>query len=218
MGRIKKQKPAFYELLEMGPSASWQQAGRVWTAHLQRRPATPRRETTVQQLLVDNVWAQTVIDGWRIAYRVGLSKRRPVISEMRLYPAEDRQPMGKWSAEELGILAPVPDGGITARLLRRITLGQHFAAIQQVDQKDLRAAAERGWLLPPKRPKQRSLPRRGRPQLPEGFYLELVKQYQRLVRGGDRSPCLTIANERGWKPERVRSAIARYRRRHEDLL
>lgn len=219
MPRITKRVPSFHRVLNVAVVESWREAGRVETFHVGPRPTARRRQSTVTQVETQNVWAQTTIGDWRIAYRVGVSQGQPVISELRIYPAEPRQPQGEWSGGEVGIFAPVPAGGITARLVDSLPVGLHKAAIQQVSQSHLRRAIQQGYLLPRRTSTPKQTPSsRGRPRRSEAWYLALVKQYQRLVKAGDRGPCQTIAKQRGWKSEKVRSALARFRKRRPDLL
>jgi hypothetical protein len=72
-------------------------------------------------------WFEVDLDAhWRAAYRVLQQAGRPVIGEVRVFPIEQdnegRQP-GEWSGAFVGLHAQVPAGGITARLLRRVRLG-----------------------------------------------------------------------------------------------
>jgi hypothetical protein len=91
--------------------------------------------------------------------------------------------------------------------LRRIPLGIHAAIVRQFD---VRQVIEHGYALPPPGRTRRS--GRGRPELPKTFYVALARRYRQLVRQGKR-PNVIIAKKLGWKPSRVRSAIARCRKR-----
>jgi hypothetical protein len=79
--------------------------------------------THLVQLLVDNLWIERDLGGgWVAAYRIGAASGSPVVAEVRVFPNEpDRQP-GEWSAEWHGVHAALPVGGLTGRVLKRVTL------------------------------------------------------------------------------------------------
>jgi hypothetical protein len=73
-------------------------------------------------------WIEVTLPGgaWRLALRVATQAGRMVVSELRVLPLEDYKgrPPGTWSGEwRRPHKVTVPPGGITARLLRRIRLG-----------------------------------------------------------------------------------------------
>ena len=75
-----------------------------------------------------NCWIEADLSGgWRVAYRLAAQNGRPIVSEVRVYPAEGGAQAGGWSGEELGMEATtVPSGGLTATLLREVRLGAHL--------------------------------------------------------------------------------------------
>jgi hypothetical protein len=79
--------------------------------------------------VVGEIWLETALDDqWRAASRLAVQNGRPVIAEVRVFPHEpgDRQHVpGRWSADVLGVLAKVPDEGLTARGLRKTRLGEY---------------------------------------------------------------------------------------------
>src|SRR5206468_7813862 len=87
-----------------------------------------RRSTTHGQELqtVYEVWVEAAVnDQWMAAYRlVPGQHREPVIAELRIFPRErmNGRPPGRWSAAVLGIEANVPEGGISADLVRRVRI------------------------------------------------------------------------------------------------
>lgn len=190
----------------------WRPASQVKTG---KRPPGRRRSTERQEVEVADLWAEVPLGPWRVAYRAGLDGRRVVISEIRIYPGEAGQPPGRWSADELGALAPTPAGGITARLLRQINVGKHAAAISQFRTEDVARLLDRGHVVPKARAIHVSPRRstRGRPPLPDSFYLELAKRYSALCGAGETAPIVTIARERSLPASSIRSAIARCRQR-----
>ena len=182
------------------------------------RKTRPKTETFTQ-IFVNDVWIEQDVGPWRVACRVSLSQGRVVISEVRVFPAEDRRPYGRghWSAEGLGIFAPVPAGGLNSRLLRQMSIGSHLLLARTLPPDDVRQLPARGWLFPKQKPARRNKPgtrqRRGRPQLPDAVYQKLLRQYDQLIGAGDKSPCVTLARRWRWSHSRVRSAIHRANKR-----
>jgi hypothetical protein len=74
---------------------------------------------------VDEAWLEAAVDeDWLAAYRIVQQEGAPVIAEVRVFPREaGARTAGEWSGSYLGLLAAVPQGGITARLLRTLRLG-----------------------------------------------------------------------------------------------
>jgi hypothetical protein len=80
----------------------------------------------------DQVWIEAEIgDDWTLAYRVIQQDGVPVIGELRIFPARDDKtrhlPAGEWQGTH-ATTAPVPRGGISTRLLRKINTAADFAA------------------------------------------------------------------------------------------
>jgi len=93
-------------------------------------PGLTSRESEV----LDAWYEIAVNESWTACFRLTIQHGRPVVSELRVIPTEDRndpgvnlQP-GEWSAEWLGPDAQVPDGGLTGTLLRKVP----FAALSAV--------------------------------------------------------------------------------------
>ena len=76
----------------------------------------------------DALWIETVLDDqWVVAYRLVSQPKGLVVAELRVFPVDDtwRNPHsapGEWSGCLLGTRATAPEGGLTARLLRCITI------------------------------------------------------------------------------------------------
>ena len=60
---------------------------------------------------------------WTVAYRIVVEEGRNVVGEMRIFPhSSNNVRAGEWHDGELhGIAAVVPDGGITASMLREVS-------------------------------------------------------------------------------------------------
>lgn len=80
--------------------------------------------------LVREVWLKVPIsdeEAWIAAYRLVPREGRPVVAEVRVFPAEKgRRKGGCWSVEDLGHEAPVPPGGVPSALLRDVKIDQHL--------------------------------------------------------------------------------------------
>jgi hypothetical protein len=97
----------------------------AWARRFGARSRQPLREAWVEAL---------VNDQWMAAYRLVQGQHnQPVVAEVRIFPRERTKgrPPGRWSAEVLGIDAKVPEGGISADLVRRV----HMGAYRQVGRK-----------------------------------------------------------------------------------
>ena len=85
------------------------------------QPIAPVRAVKVPQ-----IWAEVEIaERWKAVYRLVLQNRRLVVGEIRLIPKEDdpanpQCDQGDWSATFVGPFAPVPPGGLTTRLFRKV--------------------------------------------------------------------------------------------------
>jgi hypothetical protein len=71
-------------------------------------------------------------DGWTLFLRVSNQRGHPIISEVRLFPAEARKRRpAEWSGA-YGADTGIPKGGITARQLRAVRLGQFHPLLHRV--------------------------------------------------------------------------------------
>lgn len=88
-----------------------------------------RRDVVVP---VSEAWVEAPIgEAWVAALRLGFRNRQPVVSELRIFPAEPMsaantdQPLGHWSGEARGVsVKGIPPGGLTAGVLRRVRIGE----------------------------------------------------------------------------------------------
>ena len=159
-------------------------------------------------VLIGDVWLEVpVAGGWVAASRLTIQAGRLVVAEVRVFPDEEtafrrEEPGGRWSAEVLGVNAVVPPGGLTARKLHRVRLGEHPGHLRDIitfvrEKLGAQAFEPGGSLaalgLSPE--VERSRPRRefGRP---DRFYAELAREYVRLVERRSRRPNDEIAARR----------------------
>jgi hypothetical protein len=141
----------------------------------------------------DGEWQETDLDsGWTVRERMAMQGGRRVVSELSIVPTS----------------GTVPAGGITARLLRRVKVGQFARCLQETITQYFGAdAADRlfdgfGWSSR-KRPRRRPQHRR----VDDRYYAELARDYVTLWQQGDRKPTNTLARLRDGRPEQIRSHI-----------
>jgi hypothetical protein len=168
------------------------------------------------------------------AYRlVPGQHRQPVIAELRVFPREQMKgrPPGRWGAEVLGIEVTVPEGGISAELVRRVRIGEH----RQVGREFSRWLREQVQSTPPTIAHEEiapalaslhgrtltasvldepaSAPKRGRPPIrSEEFYAKLARDYTERVAQGSPRPTADIARRRNLPQSKVRDMLHEARR------
>ena len=193
---------------------------------------TPRREKRGQ-------WSYWVTlpfaEGWVAAQRLDVQQGVLVVTELRVFPREQLRPNGgEWSQA----VASVPRGGITAAMLRTVSIGgratapvvtdwieailnsrpdregvaiDHPPAHRRLAQRVRQELSVRSEPLPPKRSD------RGRkPTRTSSFYEGIAKDYRRLHRTGP-DVAKRLADERGANRNTVRTWIHIARTKH-DLL
>lgn len=103
-------------------------------------------------------WIEVDIDPrWTVALRLSRDEDdQPVFGELRMFPRERDRPRdnfaGRWSAEVRGYRAKAPRNGVTARLLRKIPLGERgrfLAKIIRTDERELARESAAGGQVPP---------------------------------------------------------------------
>jgi len=155
-------------------------------------------------------------NGWMAATWLELQDGRRVVAQLTICPAprsakagttrQGRHP-GERPAD-----APVPAGGITARLLRTVKLGASaepvIADYRRWIKKSFGADALQRLDAHTGRPARRRRKKRPRTRRAvDGFYAELAHQYVQLLEHGERAPTTTLARIRGERIEKVRSHI-----------
>jgi hypothetical protein len=159
---------------------------------------------------------------WVVAYRIVGDRGRPVVGEVRIFPAEPGRPAGgHWSGEILGTRAPVPPGGITARLLRGFRVRAYLRVmaelIQQLRKEDPEDARVYGWSPEPPEPRVGlggSQSRRGPKGRPDVFYADIARAYVQAIERESPGPVLAVAQARRLSPGKVRDMIRTARARH----
>jgi hypothetical protein len=167
-------------------------------------------------------WVEDVITSphgsrWAVAVWIVERRGRPVIGEVRVYPAtpQTRKP-GRWD----GTPRDVPVGGLERRLLVKVPLGRYAPAVMGW----ISAAATRPGGAPAVYttgpnlawvdrilPGAASLAPRPRPERPVGrsdaYYAELAAAYVERLAAGSVSPVKDLAAKRGETPGRIRDLL-----------
>ena len=189
--------------------------------------AITRRAARVYKLLQSSeTWVEAPIgDKWVAAYRLVSQEGQPVISEFRLFPSEPEKrvrdhDVGRWSGAFTGAKAQAPRGGITARLLRQVRIGEHakFAGefLAYLQKQYGRTLFESGNVLgrrgftPPVAPARSPRGRKGRPDL---FYAQIAAVYAKALKSGSRHPVEDVATAFRLRTAHARDMIHQARRR-----
>ncbi len=130
-------------------------------------------------------WLEVELDGgWIAAYRLMAQEGRPVVGEVRVFPNESApREQGRWSAERLGDQAPVPFGGVPARVLRQLRVREHLSLIDDVVEQHQEQSFRLELLDHGFTQVAMEAGRRGRSDL---FYAEIASAYVRLL--GEHAP------------------------------
>jgi hypothetical protein len=165
-------------------------------------------------VLVGEVWLEVpVARGWIAASRLVLQAGRLVVAEVRVFPDEAtafrQERGGQWSGDVLGVRSDVPPGGLTARVLRAVRLGEHPRHVRDI----LRFLEEKygpdafkaggslaalGLVPDTERPRRRREVGR-----PDAFFAELAADYVRRIERGSAKPNAEIATARGWDAKTI---------------
>jgi hypothetical protein len=155
-------------------------------------------------------------NGWMAATWLELQDGRRVVAQLTICPAPGSAKAGTTRdgrhKGERPPDAPVPAGGITARLLRTVKLGASaepvIADYRRWIKKSFGADALQRLDAHTGRPARRRRKKRPRTRRAvDGFYAELAHQYVQLLEHGERAPTTTLARIRGERIEKVRSHI-----------
>ena len=91
-----------------------------------------------------SVWAETDFGSWRVDLRLQHRNGHPVLSEIRVFPAEAGAPPGQWS----GDVTNVDEGGLRPALVKNLAVGAlRDQAIQRLTDPDDSFWVD-GWPIP----------------------------------------------------------------------
>lgn len=164
---------------------------------------------------------QPIDDQWTACFRLAIQDDQPVISELRMFPSEDRwkdysdadYTAGEWSIEQLGSEASVPPGGIGSQLVRRIPFGALDALPDIV-----------GWVMTNHPQYDDTLTdvgltigvagKRPGPKGPSEYELALLaRRYVEEVSNGNTRPIAKLAKDSRFSAHAIRDQISRARDR-----
>jgi hypothetical protein len=147
-----------------------------------------------------SVWVEAPLgDAWTVGYRIVGQRGFPVVGEMRIYPHDEykgRHP-GEWRAVYLGANATAPAGGVNARLLRHVKVGEHMKVMRQVLERHHDELKRLGVAVPELRRPPRPVKVRERSHDRDDVYARIAAAYVAACRAGSRTPAADIA--RRWR-------------------
>jgi len=177
------------------------------------------------------LWKKFALEGgqWTCAYRIAEQDGHPVLGELCIYPSDIRRK--PWSSRPT---AP-PRGGITTRLLRKLSLGRHSAVVRgQIDEaasespegpgtgesssvEDFNRELVRalGFQAPDDRGRGTTPRRRGpgRPGRPDTFYARIAERYVKELEEGNPHPTAAVASDSHYSQANVRDMVHEARAR-----
>ena len=166
-------------------------------------PGEPRRRTDSIEVALD--------ENWTAVYELVPQDGQLVVGELRVFPGKpDAERSGMGSRED----RPVPFGGLTARLLRKVRITEplkfgHDTAVE-MEEIATSAGAFQDVALHLEDVKQRSA---GRPRLPDIHYAEAAEMYVKALRHEPRKPVVWAAQRMNYSPTRMRDIVSEARRR-----
>ena len=148
-----------------------------------------------------SVWYETQIDDtWMAAYRLAPQAGHVVVAELRVFPLEPERARsargaGLWSAELLGDTARMPRDGLSARVLRKVRMGEHSTMAEDALQgfRALGLLELFSGLGDTGRRATRTGPTRGRPGHPPLYYARLARTYAAAVARQSPRPTEVVA-------------------------
>lgn len=185
---------------------------------------------------VNTAWLTTHLDDrWTAALRLAPQNGQAVVAEVRVYPTEPDQWLGEWSGVLRGTNAEVPRGGLTARLLHGIRLGDlHDQGIEtmgwlarEIERQRIALQRSGEEVSPPvfdpdgvlgsfgfRRPRGETPKRRrgpGRPGRPPLECARIAKLYVAACARGSRRPVVDVAEKLNRDTVQVRDILHRAR-------
>jgi hypothetical protein len=156
----------------------------------------------------ENILETELPDGWLTQQHFVIQDGRRVVDWLRICPAPQRGSVQrKWRPGELPGDGETPAGGVTARLLRTIKVGDPQLVIDDYRswiEEHFGAEALRRLDAHPSR-RRTSAPKRQRAT--DAFYAELAQDYVTVCQKGSRTPTQDLAALRNTPIKKMRSHI-----------
>jgi len=175
---------------------------------------------------------------WTAVYHLALQESRVVVAAFYLHPKNRslavafREP-GTWDEAGKGLSATAPSGGLTARLLRQVRVGDHVQWGREVFRqmrpwrrmtrrlrKEMAAIlmSEQGGAPAPSRPDHPATPRRGRRPISADVLLRVAAPYADAVARKSRQPVEDVAKLLREPKERISNLVHLARLPRHNLL
>ncbi len=171
------------------------------------------------EVLTSNAWVEAPVgEDWIAAYRLVLQRGRPVVGELRVFPAQRKlKKPGMWDAEWAGSSVDVPSGGLPARTLRAIKIGEHLRfgsqALGWLYESESEESFKRYTGMAEYSPKATGPERkraRGRSEL---WYARLARDYVNAVQARERKPVEKVAAKHSLTAGNARVSVHGARKR-----
>lgn len=203
---------------------------------LKVKPLTRADHRDLGVALDRSVWVEVPLEGrWMAAFRLANKQGQPVISEMRVFPDESEglpakpwrkyqrrpisltatfspmpgaRPAGRWSGDYPGAIAPIPPGGLSARVWHSITMRSFKRLLRSIMERHVEFFRNEDIGVPLSTPL--SSAHSGRPGRSDASLARMARTYE-IACLANRSPILAVAKVRGLSVPRARDAIRRAR-------
>jgi hypothetical protein len=194
---------------------------------IQEKELLPHVVGDRKDVIVPEFWVEAPLnEDWMVAYRLLPQQGLVIVGEVRIYPFESKmradpfRRKGEWSAHVLGIRARAPVGGLTAKLVRSISMKTPMADARDFfDWIFSRAAAHVPLFealskhLTRASFRARRKSKRGRKSFSDEDYARVVSEYVLLCSQKSFQPIKDIAKKLNAKPAKIRTMIFQARRR-----
>jgi hypothetical protein len=186
-----------------------------------RTVTVPGPDWSPEQREIQDVWYEVDIDDrWIACFRIASQQGRPIVSELRAFPtANRREPEmedkpGEWSAEWQGSDAPVPSGGLTATVLRKVPFLSLSAVPEIIDWVRAEHPEDLEWIAPSGLTGEDRSQRRPGPKGPtDAELVEYAVEYFDLVLQGKPNPHTILSRSHRHSPDHSKHLISTARER-----
>ena len=200
--------------------------------------SVPMPPANLPHVRVWSAWLEAPLgDDWCVALQLAVQDGRPVVSELRIFPAE-RPPQlvhvggvvqafqdapGEWNGKWLGIHAKVPKRGLSSTIVRQARIPLHAEFFEEIRQELASSGQDffsddfgfptAGGGAARKGRSPKNAPGPGRPALSLEALLPIAQHYATAIARGSRRPLQDLARQRGQDIEEIRRRVHQARRR-----